>query len=439
MSLSDIVNVSITAGSVTVSRQGFGTPLIVCYHTHNLDRVREYASVAEMVADSFSATGAPVRMATKIFAQNPKPRTIKVGRRALPPTQKFTLVPTDTTVGKRYSMVITRANGTTFTLAYTVVTSDTVALIIDGLVLALAAASPAVALTPTDNTTSLVLTAAAGVLFDVSEVCLGLTITDTTTDPGIATDLSAIEVVDADWYGLALDSNSEAEILAAAAWAESRTCVFACNTMDTGAAVAATTTDVMSDLHGFGYARTACIFSGSALSYAGAAWLGKMLPTDPGKATWKFKTLAGVSVDTLTTAQQSAIEGKDGNFYTAVAGVSITQSGISAAGEWIDVTHYLDYLKARIGENVFALLAARPKIPYTDGGVELIKSEVLAELMRGVSSGALDKTPAPGVTAPLVADISTTDRGNRHLPDVEFTGRLAGAIHDVDITGTLTV
>jgi hypothetical protein len=48
---------------------------------------------------------------------------------------------------------------------------------------------------------------------------------------------------------------------------------------------------------------------------------------------------------------------------------------------------------------------------------------------------------APGwtVTAPDVSEISTTDRGNRLLPDLNFNGTLLGAIHNVEINGTVAI
>ncbi len=46
--------------------------------------------------------------------------------------------------------------------------------------------------------------------------------------------------------------------------------------------------------------------------------------------------------------------------------------------------------------------------------------------------------PAYEVTAPLVADQSANDRADRYFPGIEFIGRLASAIHTVDIQGSLT-
>jgi hypothetical protein len=434
MSLSDIVNVSITANTKTPTRQGFGTPLIAGYHTAYADRVREYSSYAALTADH-AATTPIARCAAKIFGQNPAPKKVKVGRRALAMTQRWRLTPTSTTVGLVYTMTFKTAANVESVVTYTVAMSDTVALIIDGLITAIGAASPAVAMTPTDNTTNFDLVAAAGVLFDVT-VNAELSIKDTTTDPGIATDLAAILVADPDWYGLCLDSNSELEGLAAASWTETNKKLLVVNSYDTEI-TAATAGNFFLDLESAAYARTVPIWSGSILSYAGAAWLGKMLPYTPGDATWKFKTLAGVTVDVLTDTQQTNIKNARGNWYVEVGGINMTQEGWTSSGEFADVTQLIDYLTARIRENVFALFPNSAKLPYTDGSVSMIKGVISATIKEREPKGIVPNTTT--VTAPLVADVSAVDRAARLLPDVEFQATLAGAIHATEIAGVLSV
>ena len=52
------------------------------------------------------------------------------------------------------------------------------------------------------------------------------------------------------------------------------------------------------------------------------AWMGERFPATPGSSTWKFKTLSGVAAYTLTGSQITTIEGKKGNYYTSIAGIS---------------------------------------------------------------------------------------------------------------------
>jgi hypothetical protein len=180
------------------------------------------------------------------------------------------------------------------------------------------------------------------------------------------------------------------------------------------------------------------------MSGAGAAWLGKILPIDPGGATAAFKTLGGVEVVALTDTQKSNIagdgesHGDGGNHYTRVGGVNVTRWGKMFSGEYIDLVRDVDFLEARIAEDVFQKIASLPKIPYTDGGVAIITGVIQARLESAERAGIL----APGssfVRAPSVASISSNDRGNRLLPDVEFGGTLQGAIHKVRINGRLAI
>jgi hypothetical protein len=55
-----------------------------------------------------------------------------------------------------------------------------------------------------------------------------------------------------------------------------------------------------------------------------------------------------------------------------------------------------------------------------------------------VSKGIFTATPAPVVTVPDVVDVSVTDKEDRILRDVKFTGTLAGAIHKVIISGVVS-
>jgi len=442
MSLEDIISVSITAQTTTVSRLGFGTPLIARAHNVIPSVVREYRSLTAMSDDGWPATDPAVLMATKIASQNPKPNAWKVGKRSSAFTQQVVIECLNSTEDYVYEFDVI-VGTTTTSISYTVLaaaTPTTVATAISALVGAIAG------VTATDNLdgTFDVDTDTAGDLVDYVgfDEPDNFTIKDTTADPGIAADLTAIETVDPDgWYCLLLDSNSEAEILAAAAWIEARKKIFICNTTDTEVVDNTVTTDVMSDLQAAAYARTSIIYSQyRLLNWSGCGWAGNRLPSDPGSSTWAFKTLAGVFVDgNLTGGQVGVIESKGGNVYRTIAGVNVTTFGITSSGEYIDVTRFIDWLDSRIKERIFGVLINNPKVPYTDSGVDLMRGQVLAQLQQGITVGGLAADPAPVVTAPKVADIDPADKAARILPDIFFQATLAGAIHQLVISGVLSV
>jgi hypothetical protein len=442
MSLADIVSVTITALTTTPTRLGFGTPLIARYHAFTPATVRGYSTLAEITDDGFPATDPAVLIATKMFSQNPKPNSVKIGKRLSAFTQIVRFIPIKTTEGYVYTFDIV-VGTTTTTITYTVLAAATVAIIVTALTSLITAVS---GITAADAVTHVTITTdTAGALVDyvgVSDEPDNFQFKDMTLDPGLAADLTAIETADPDgWYGLVLDSNSEPEILAAAAWIEARKKIFLTNTSDTEVVDNVVTSDVMSDLQSFAYARTAIIYSQvRLLNWSGAAWAGNRLPADPGSATWAFKTLAGVQVDgNLTGGQTAVIESKGGNVYRRIAGVNITTFGIMASGEFIDITRFIDWLDQRIKERIFGVLINAPKVPYTDTGVDLMRNEVLAQLNQGIAVGGLAADPKPVVTAPRVADIDTADKANRILPDVFFQANLAGAIHKLVISGVLSL
>lgn len=439
MSLDDIVQVNITAETTTPTRPGFGTPLILAYHTRwTSDRVREYSKLLEMTDDGFLVTDPAYIAASKVFSQNPRPKKIKIGRRTNAPIQTVDLTPINVTQGYVYNITI---GGVTAT--YTNGASETVATVCTALAAAIEALSNTALFSATASATKVtVTTATAGDLLDYTAMpdAADLTFADVTADPGIVADLTACQAEDDDWYGLLLDSQSKAEVVAIAAAVETLTKLFVFNTSDTECFNAGSTTDVFATLKSSNYARTIGLFSHKqSLAYSGAAWMGNRFPYDPGSDTWAYKTLKGITTDSLSSGRVNAILAKRANVYTEVAGVSITQAGKSFSGEWADVTRFIDWLKSEIQIRVFARLVNAQKIPYTDVGVDTIKSVIQGALDRGVQVGGLSGNPAPYVEAPAVADVDPTTKGARILPDVHFYGTLAGAIHTLEIQGTLSI
>ena len=169
--------------------------------------------------------------------------------------------------------------------------------------------------------------------------------------------------------------------------------------------------------------------------------MGGILPQNPGSVTWMFKTLSGTVVDTLSDTERTNAKGKNANIYTTVGGVNMTQEGKTAEGTFLDIIRGVDWLQARITENVFGLFVTVPKVSYTNDGINTVVNRVQEILDRGASADfkILTNDPAPTSTAPLVSEISTNDKTNRILPDVTFDGVLAGAVHNVRVRGRVTI
>jgi hypothetical protein len=167
-----------------------------------------------------------------------------------------------------------------------------------------------------------------------------------------------------------------------------------------------------------------------------AGYFGKMLTYQPGSATWKFKELQSVPTYELSQGQVKNVEDKNATWYMTTADVPMTSNGQVASGEYIDVIHGLDWLKARIQNLVFTALKNVDKVPFTDEGVQMVVSPLKAALEEGVKNKILGSYE---ITFPAAADVSVTDKGQRFLPDVNFGGDLAGAIHATKINGVVTL
>lgn len=264
-----------------------------------------------------------------------------------------------------------------------------------------------------------------------------------TPSQSVISDLDAIENSDSDWYALISTSRDQATVKSIADWVESRIKLFGTASDDLtiiNSPLGTDTTSIAAVLNQSGYVRTFVMYHQDAESdFPEAAWMGRVLPLEPGSETWKFKTLNGISYSNLTSTQSKNALDKKANIYEFVAGVGITENGTVAQGEFIDIVRGIDWLTSRIQEFVFGVLVRNNKIPYTDAGIAVIQAEVMRVLSLGVANNFLSDNPQPRVTVPRASQVPTNDKANRILRNVKFEATLAGAIHAVRITGNITV
>lgn len=242
------------------------------------------------------------------------------------------------------------------------------------------------------------------------------------------------------WYAVAQASRNAADLTELATWTQSRVKIAGLVSADADITDPLDNADIASSLKSAGFDRSFLIYkSDGSSSFAEGAWLGLQLPKNPGSTNWSYQTLAGVNVDNLTISQSNAVLDKNANIYTEIAGLNLTQNGKMSGNEWIDIIRGSDWIQARIKEDVFSQLVNSEKIPYTDAGIQQIVSAVRNVLRQATTNGILAADPEFEVNAPLAANVSMVDKGNRVLPDVFFTGTLAGAINKTIIQGRLVL
>ncbi len=268
--------------------------------------------------------------------------------------------------------------------------------------------------------------------------------------------LALIREEDDDWYGTVITTRTKADVLAVADAVETLTSrkIFGTSSNEasiigvTDASDDPVTGSLAAQLKGKSLARTFLIYhemgdkTGATQPndpFADAAWIGKLFPTDPGSATWAFKTLSTVPPSSLTTTESGNVRDKNANTYETLGGVNITREGTMSEPEFIDVIRGVDFIQARMTEAIFGRLVNLPKIPYTDAGTAIIEGEVNAILNLAIDQGILTPDPAPIVNVGAVADQLFNDRANRVFNDIDFSATLAGAIHSTTITGTVSV
>lgn len=268
-----------------------------------------------------------------------------------------------------------------------------------------------------------------------------LTIAQNHADPGVATDLAAIARSQPNWYCLITLYNSSAYVLGAAAWVEANGRIYIPDVAETSAIENASTgsADTLDDLKTLAYERTMGAYHPSPVAMLAAGWAGKVLPFDAGSETWALKTLAGVPTVDLSQTNRNNLTDRKANSYELVAGLGVTFEGTTASGEFLDVTRGLDWIKDDMTKAVFAVLATGPKTAYTDRGIAKVEAAMRGSLKRAVTQGILSEDTPPTVQVPKVKDISSDDKGKRLLPDMKFTGVLAGAIHKADLRGVVSV
>lgn len=434
MSIEQIVDVQISRETATVTAAGFGRAMILSQHTKTANQIDIYSSLTA-VADDFDTTDPEYKAAAKLFGQAIKPTDIAIGKRSAPVAQVNDIEIT-TLENADYTVTI---NGTDFTHTPGGVPANSSAVVTALIALIAAGSEPVTAtasgVSPDED---LVLTADnAGEPFTVA-VTSNMTNVATTPNHGVQEDLAAIVAsgdTGNDWYALMLTSRYAYDILQGAIWVEANRKLFIACSSDAGI-IAATTTDIAAALSDAAYDRTALLYSSDEANYPDAAWLGKMLPKDPGSATWNLKTLAGITKDELTDTQITNLKNKNANYYIEIGGVNITQNGNVASAEWIDVIRGIDWIEARSQENIYALLVAVDKIPFTNAGIDQVVNKLEEILVQSVTRGILTDYD---ITRPLASSFTTVQKQSRELTGIEFTGTLAGAVHKVTIVGKVSV
>lgn len=495
-SLNNYVDVVITRETRTPSQAGFDRACILGYHTLYSDRMRLYADTDELLEEGFDENSEIYRAAKRMLAQNPRVTDFYVGREANREKQLMKVAPVEDALKANYPYSVT-LNGIDFT--YTTDASPTVAEVVDGLVAALqpAAWAPTTAYTegeyvandtptrwyrcvvggtsagsggPTgtgagiaDNTATWdfvcaeqpTATTDSGTYLSIESA----TVADTFTlksgslklldisnvtpdgDPGVVDDLAECRDEADDWYALIPTCLGKAPLQALQDEIETQVKMLWIATQDDAVRDATSEDDIAWEAKDKAYERSPIMYhQNPSEEQEGAGMAGVMLPFTPGSITMMFKTITGASSTPLTPSMEAAIKDKNCNMYVEAGGSNQIQYGVVPSGEYVDIIMGIDFITARLREQVLGTLQTPGKVSYTDQGVASIEATVRSVLqIYGVNTGFFAAEPPFTVTVPKVADVPNADKANRYLPDVRFEAPIAGAVHKVGIRGRLVL
>lgn len=263
------------------------------------------------------------------------------------------------------------------------------------------------------------------------------------SDPGIATDLAAIKLEYNDWYGLITLFNSEALVLAAAAWVETNQKLYPAASLDSAIVTVAesgSATDVAHDVKAAAYARTWVFHHPSNDEFADAAEMGRFFPINPGGETWRMKTLNGVTVETYSETETTNARAKYAHYYYDIGGRSVVGGDAkTGSGEYIDTVRFIDWYSANLQADLVDLAIASDKIPYTDDGLSLVEAKVRKRNAAGIAAGGIRRNPAPTITLVPVSETTEADRAAREYGGCSTAWEVAGAIHHFTVNVTASV
>lgn len=176
---------------------------------------------------------------------------------------------------------------------------------------------------------------------------------------------------------------------------------------------------------------------------AGAALAGEAAGHTAGSITYKNLILTGIEPMTLTDEEIDAIHSANGITFVTKAGDNVTTEGKVMSGEYVDIIDSQDYVIQQMEYKTQKVLNTANKVPYDNNGIALLES-VAVEVMQdaynnGIIGNKEDGTPAYEVSYALVESVSDEDKSIRKYLDGQFNFTLAGAIHEVEVTGEIRV
>lgn len=171
------------------------------------------------------------------------------------------------------------------------------------------------------------------------------------------------------------------------------------------------------------------------------ALVGATAAFDPGSFTYKNLILKGITPQNDSYIEQ--VHSLGGVTFVTKAGDNVTSEGKVLGGEYLDIIDSEDYVVQQIEYRTQKLLNTTLKVPYTDAGITMLENvceTVLKECwLSGMISTTEDGVGDYSVSYAMREETDENDRVVRKYILGQFKFALAGAIHEVEINGEITI
>lgn len=450
MSYNPTVVTNVTQVTTSVAQRGFGDILIIGSHNQFFERVRQYGSLTAVAAD-FPENTEEYKAAVAAFSVEPKPISIKIGRRRC----SSTLTPATPSNGKVYRVTVTAKDGTgtvSSTLTYTADNDDTLSDVGTALAAAINGV-PGLAskLTATSSVGVVTITQdAVSADFTVSAL-ENLTVGSLASSETAAQVYNAIVAENNEFFAFASTDRSSAFVtaLAAVVAATKNSYWYQTNDVNALGVYSPTVTDYTAVIKQGGNGRAQGIYHHDMSLYVEVRAFCSQSSYQPGDVIYANHPLPGVpaskngSGNLLTETEKANLKARGLNFMDYQYKITTLRPGINqGVGEnsWIDNQIGADLIEARCNEAVYRTLINANGFKY---GMSERGHAALESVIRSVLDGMKTNQSRERllskyeITIPRDKDLTFDKRASRKA-EIAVKAYLQGAIQDAVINVTLT-
>jgi hypothetical protein len=263
--------------------------------------------------------------------------------------------------------------------------------------------------------------------------------------------ISAKSAVGDSYYNVALErSATDDQMVALAAYVESKTKLLDLVVTAAGAKASGTTTDVGSRCKALSYKRTMCIYTEKTTEWPDAATAGAVLPATEGTTNWAWEALSGVTESglsaPLTETEKTVLLGKNYNIIQTIASTNFLYDGITSGDVEKRIMLGRDWFETAIATDLVNDLLNSPLRGFTNStianAVAIVKQYGNEAIERGIGVNTANRPFT--ISAPDADDFTTTERASHHMElgstsDPFFTLYLNSAVNDYTVIGVWNI